>query len=153
MNGNLRRIRETINLYPPFFWEALIARHDDGKLIDLPTHHEETGKLIEEFKMLDQPPYSGLSEKIKLLLREVMEHHSNLGIVFVGDSSLLNVKETFDCPRVRELLIRPDQSLDLGTARMFFSTSRGLHLSGRVRSRTQRHFDQFPGRGLLPDRQ
>lgn len=48
-----------------------------------------------------------------------MEHHTYLGNIYVGDTSALIIKEIFECPRLRKLLVGTDKKIDLNIARMF----------------------------------
>ncbi|MBN3033701.1 MAG: DUF692 family protein [Candidatus Saganbacteria bacterium] len=117
VEANLSRLKASLTRYAPSIWHLLISRHDDGKVISAPLHERETGALDRKFGLLDKPAFARLTAKEKILLAELMEHHTNLGTTYVGDNSMLIFKEVFGCPRLRKLLEGPKGKIDLAAVR------------------------------------
>jgi hypothetical protein len=117
---NFEAIKKRAGLFPAAVWETLIALHDLGKVVQLPSHDRSTGKMLIERRLLDRFPYPVLSSKDKALVTEVVEHHGCYGITFLGDGSPLIFKEVvFSCPGVKKLLINPDGSVNLKRVKRF----------------------------------
>ena len=119
VKANLARLKGTVSRQTLLFWQFLIGRHDDGKVIRLFGHAEIGKELIDKFRTLGIVPYDRLSETEKRLLEEVTEHHTQMGDVFLGDASSLILKEAFECPSLRNFLVGADERIDLETARSF----------------------------------